>query len=167
MKKYILSFTIFLSFIGFSNAQSTKKTIEEIEKTLFTTIDAREIKDSIALYTFSIKINIRKTKGKVIVNEISSNDPIAHLIFKDVNLLGKINFAPLVANKNNVTLYIPVAYIVANYKLNDTTEKKISLNGLQENLYKLFNFTKSENSITENTIYMRPIVITTDKAVYD
>lgn len=102
-----------------------------------------------------------------VVSRVSFNDIIAKVIFKDINLLKKINYIPFLTNKTNAVINIPVAYIVANYKANDLSEKKISLIGLQDNLYKLFNCTKNENCNTENNIYLKPMVITADKAVYD
>ena len=167
MKAYIVLLIAFFSINQLSFAQSKQKTSEEIEKILISTIDAKDIKDSIALYTFSIKINIKKVKGKSIVNGISFNDVVAKSIFKDINVLKKINYSSFLTTRNSVSLIIPIAYIVANYKVNDLSEKKIDIRNLQDNLYKLFNCIKNENCTTINNIYLKPIIITVDKAIYD
>jgi hypothetical protein len=167
MKVYLIILVLLFSISKFSFSQNKQTTIEEIEKTLASTMDAKDIKDSIALYTFCIQVNIKNVKGKSIVTGISVNDLVAKIIFKDIYLLKKINYSSFLGNKKNISLNIPIAYIVANYKANDLTEKKINIIGIQDNLYKLFNCTKKGNCITLDSIYLNPIIITVDKAVYD
>ncbi|MES2445818.1 MAG: hypothetical protein V4546_01475 [Bacteroidota bacterium] len=160
-------FLFFLCLNLLTRAQTKLQVEEKITHLLTTNIDAKEIKDSIALYTFSIKISLKKTKGKAMVDEISWNDPMANLIFKDINILKQVDYKVFLLNKSKTDIIIPVAYIVANYKTNDIGEKKISIIGLQESLYKLFNCTSQKNCMNDNINYLRPMIITVDKAIYD
>lgn len=126
MKTYIIYSILFLSFTKASLAQNKEKVVEKIEQTLTTMLDGKNLKDSIALYTLSIQITIKKSKGKTIVNNIKYNDDIGYVIFKDFNLLKEIDYSTLIPKRHYAVINIPIAYIVANYKSNDTTEKKLA-----------------------------------------
>ena len=167
MKTYILYLILFLCITQVSKAQIKEKVLDKVEQTLSSIIDGKNLKDSIALYTLSIQIGIKKSKGKIIVSSIKYNDIIGDIIFKDLNLLKEIDYSPLISNKHTSIINIPVAYIVANYKSNDTTEKRISLLGLQNNLYKLFNCTQNEDCNSYTNIYLKPFIITSDRAIYN
>lgn len=163
----ITSFFILLFLSVTSNAQNREKAITQIEQTIISTLNAKDLKDSIAFYAVSIQIEIKKKNGKAVVNKIAYNDTIAKVIFPNLDQLKKIDYTPFIINKRNAIINIPIVYIIANLSNNDISEKKISLSGLQDNIYKLFNCNKKEACITDNVIYLKPIIITVDRAIYD
>jgi hypothetical protein len=166
MKRYLLIVICFFLFGQESFGQQREIVEKKIEETLAATLDGKGIADSIALYAFSIEVNIKEIKGKIVA-EVTCNDTIAHTIFKDIRVLKNIDYKPIMTGRHHVVINIPVAYIVANYKANDLSEKKISIANLQESLYRLFNHKKKGGLNYNRVVYTKPIIITVDKAVYD
>jgi hypothetical protein len=167
MKKYILILLFLFVLFQKATAQKEQKIASEIENLLLSDLNGKEIKDSIALYTFSIQIDIKKVKNKT-YTAVSCNHPIAHQIFNNIKVLLNLDYAVFVQKAKNRIINIPVAYLVANYTNAGLKEKYISIKELQNNIYKLFNYSANDSAYkNDNYIYIKPIIITVDKTVYD
>ncbi|CAM4064644.1 hypothetical protein SAMN06265348_102180 [Pedobacter westerhofensis] len=72
----------------------------------------RLIKDSIAIYTYTITIKIRNSKNGSTNAELSVSDAMLYTYFPNLKQLSKIDFKPLVLNTLGTTLVIPI--VIAN-----------------------------------------------------
>lgn len=151
-----------------SSAQHKKEEfISRLREKLYSFSTSEKLKDSIALYSFAIQIDIKKNKNSSIKN-VTSNDSISNVVFKKNYLpfLKKLNYDPILGEAKNATIIIPVAYIVANYKADDISEKKVPITDLSDKLYKLFNYIKKDENTPKNYIYLKPMITVVDKAIY-
>ncbi|MGN8059404.1 hypothetical protein ACTJKN_24200 [Pedobacter sp. 22163] len=167
-KMAVTIFTILFSISYFTSvAQNNNRDrlVNQIRKGLI--IDITNLKDSIAFYSFSIKIELKKNKTSVVARNISLNDSIAAKIISDYTFLKQINYSPIVGNAKQNFLLIPIGVIIANYEENRIYPHKIPVEDLADKINKLFNYDSRINNRIENYLYLNPIIIYVDKAIYN
>lgn len=120
MKKSIFIIILFCFNALISNAQNREKIIKEyfaldpIEfKNQKDSVDElisrhfsvtyvnykKHLKDSVALYSFAIELNVVKHKDSTLVKTINVNDSIAKVLYKDFDFLKYINFSSILKEK--------------------------------------------------------------------
>ncbi|WP_316794971.1 hypothetical protein [Pedobacter agri] len=160
--------TVIFSFIYFkSTAQNISRDslVDQIRKGLI--IDTKNLKDSIAFYSFSIRINLKRNKASIVAEDIIINDNIAFKILSNVNFLNQIDFTPIVGEAKQNSLIIPIGIIVANHEENRIYKHKIPVEDIGIRIDKLFSYDPHSNNKIENNLYLNPIIIYVDKAVYN
>jgi len=159
---------LLFSLICFSSAaQNTNRDrlLEQIRKGLI--IDTKGLKDSIAFYSFSIKIELKKNKNSVVAGNISFNDSIAFKVIHNYSFLKQMNFKPIVMLARQNVLIIPIGVIIANYEEKRIYQHKIPVEDIALRINKLFNYDSSKKDMLENYLYLSPIIIYVDKAIYN
>lgn len=164
-KLYFMVFCLFISNIVLAQNKGIENLSIEIGKNLQP--DVSKLKDSIAFYSFAFQIEIKKVNKHTIVEKITVNDSIAHIIFPDYSFLKKLDYGPLFRRSKYVTLIVPVGLIIANYESKKISEYKISLVDFSKRIHNLFNSEPRKKKDLTYFIYMSPSIITVDKAIYD
>jgi hypothetical protein len=145
---------------------SQSKLIDELNKHFSKNLKFSGFKDSVALYTFSIKLDleVEKNKDQMVVYKI--NDSIGKLIFKDLSFLKTMDYTPLLKDKKQLSVVIPVGVVMARY--NETEASPcITIKDLDKKILKLFNVHAGEDLRNDGLLYLPPFVIYVDKTVYD
>jgi len=167
-KMAVTIFTLLFSILYFKSvAQNNNRDrlVNKIRKGII--VKTTDLKDSIAFYGFSIKIELKRNKKSLVASNITLNDSIGYKIVSDYAFLKKIDYSPVVGNAKQNFLIIPIGLIIANYEENRIYEHKIPVEDIGEKINKLFNYDSGTNNRTENYIYLNPIIIYVDKAIYD
>jgi hypothetical protein len=168
MKKIILlSAFILICNEGFTQNSKGQAVYDQIIKEVMAHAESKLLKDSIALYTFAFQIEVKKVKDSTLVTSITVNDSIANVIFPNYDFLRKQNYKPFISRAKRATLVIPFGLVLVNYSPNKIVDKSITVKGLADTINKIFNYNQKENTDTEHFIYLRPMVMYVDKAVYD
>jgi hypothetical protein len=164
MRKAAILIAIILSSMIIKAQNVDKHAItSKIGKQLFFQIDDTFFKDSIAIYSFAITIRITHFGKNAIVREVSSNDPIAFKIFKNLDTLKSIDFSELALGRKSIRLIVPVAILAMAHK-------QIPLNGsilvsdLGQAIEKLFDVPKPD---LDYDIFLEPYIVRMDLNKYD
>lgn len=191
MKKSIFIIMLFCINTLITNAQSREKTIKkyfdmnpvefknqkdsvnDLISRYFSATDVDyegKLKDSVALYTFAIELNVVKQKDSTLVKSINVNDSIAKVLYKDFDFLKYINFSSVLKEKKEAILVIPVAIQIAwvNKPTTATAMLKVGNGEILNRIAAMFNLDyKRKKTKTEHFIYLTPILHLTGTIVYD
>lgn len=168
MKKIILLSAFFLiCHQGITQNSKGQAVYDQIVKEVMANTNSKLLKDSIALYTFAFQIEVKKVKDSTLVTSITVNDSIANVIFPNYDFLRKKNYAPYISKAKRATLIIPFGLVVVNYSPDKIVDKTITVKGLADTINKMFNYNQKDDTDTEHFIYLRPITMYVDKAVYN
>lgn len=191
MKKNIFIIILFCFNALISNAQSREKIIKEyfaldpvefknqkdsvnklISRYFSTTYVDYEgkLKDSVALYSFAIELNVVKHKDSTLVKTINVNDSISKVLFKDFDFLKYINFSSVLKEKKEAILVIPVAIQITwiNKPTTATPMLKISDGQILDRIAAMFNMDlKRKQTKTEHFIYLTPILYLAGTITYE
>ena len=107
MSIIIFLFSLFpLFFFNQDLCAQNKKDVDFVTKSIQKIVGdytiGEKIKDSTAIYSYAIKINVIRKKDKQIVN-IAINNPAALDFFNGLDKLKKVNYLPLMRKKKNAT----------------------------------------------------------------
>jgi len=149
-----------------SNAQKSSSIPEwerKIHKVLRNDKSQSALKDSLALYSFNLKLNITKNEtGKARIKQITVNDNLFYKIFPEYKDFYSINYRALMKNRKKVNLIIPVII----YNTSPTAISKynrqgnvalINIETAANILSKSFSFIKEDKS--QEYIFIDPRVI--------
>lgn len=191
MKKSIFIIILFCFNALISNAQNREKIIKEyfaldpIEfKNQKDSVDElisrhfsvtyvnykKHLKDSVALYSFAIELNVVKHKDSTLVKTINVNDSIAKVLYKDFDFLKYINFSSILKEKKEAILVLPVAIQIAwvNKPTTATAMLKVGNGEILDRIAAMFNLDlKRKKTKTDHFIYLTPILHLTGTIVYD
>lgn len=164
-----LSMMIVLCLMVF--LQSSAQTKEQ--KVLFDKIasgfnsDITKLPDSLAFYTFAIELHIKKLGDSTNIKSIMLNDSIGYLINKGYDYLRDLNFSAVMDGKKEATIILPVSLIVYNNNNPKIREQQLSFENLTHHIHKLFNYDALKKTINKRYIYLEPLMIYANKAVFD
>lgn len=164
-KLYLIVLCLFVSNVAWAQNKAVENLSIEIAKNLQPNVS--KLKDSIAFYSFAFQIEIKKVKKSTVVEKITVNDSIAHVIFPDYTFLEKLDYRTLLMKSKRITLIVPVGLIIANFDSKKIPDYKISLIDFPRRIHNLFNSEFRKMKDLSNFIYMSPNIIIVDKAIYD
>ncbi|SEO20696.1 hypothetical protein SAMN05216436_1523 [bacterium A37T11] len=116
--------------------------------------------DTATVYSFAIKMILHKYDSvRSQVFSVSSNDPIAHEFFGDLNEFYRFGFAPILGDRSTATLIIPF-FIVYNYGPNRSSNSKnpMKRGDIDLKLLKLFNLKDYSSLESIDYIYLPPLI---------
>ncbi len=160
MKKSIslLLANILISY-AVTNAQIVPSKIaveeEKIDEKLLLNCKNNRLKDSIAVYTFAIKVTAEKKQTKTIIKKIETNDPLlSGKVLPGLDSLFKdIDFGVFIKGKGIREIIIPIAITI-----NDYNGVKYPTKIDTEDVYNSFNkmFYYNENNFKYDYIFLSP-----------
>jgi hypothetical protein len=171
MKFIFLTVMIFLgigdmcSFAQDSSSKLIPEWDKKVNKVLNKQISVNLFKDSIAMYTYNLKLKIVKSKNGISkVKHILASDTLLYRIFPNYKELYIIDYSSLLSGRNEVNLVIPVLV----YSLSPTGKSKyqkqdsqplVSIQSAMEiNQTSLISLLPKD--MFEDIVLMRPVVIT-------
>lgn len=157
----ILIFT-FISILAFAQTPRLESLNKKIQDCI--TIDIKNINDSTAFYSLAIRIEIRKTKNRTIVNNLALNDSIGNVLIKNYEGLKKLDYSSLVPLGKSI-LIIPISVFVINNK--KIYDHSILFKMLVPRINKLFDYDPIKKTDLKSYIYMSPLLISIDNTIYD
>lgn len=165
--KTLLAVIILGLFPLFSSAQQTSSVPDwerKINKVLANDKSHAVIKDSVALYTFNVKLEIVKNKnGKTATSGMIASDDLFYKVFPNYKELNNIDYSSLLSIRKKVTLVIPViiyntsATGTSQYNRQDKTAL-ISLETAANTTAKAFSF-MNNTSPSQDYIFVNPRLI--------
>lgn len=157
--KKILIIILFLFQNSHTSAQSKEEFLllqKSVSKIIKENIIEKKIKDSTAIYVFSIKITVKIVKGIQTANiEMSDNDALQ--FFAGMDSLKYLNYKPFLHKKRISTFLYNNYVLVYGSKGN---RNLVTISDIFENL-KYLNMTEYKSNYLGNTI------IAFDKKIYD
>lgn len=124
------------------------------------------LKDSVALYTFNIQIRVASKNKKASAQSVWASDSIAYKVFKDFEVLKTSDYSDFTNGKSVTLIVVPIAIIVSNHP-GRSSDPRIPIMDLKEKIERLFDMTGKERMSSDEIMYLAPVVIFTDKTVYD
>lgn len=149
-------------------AQVLKKDLDITQKIsvdLLKHLRTDSLKDSVALYTFAIKLKLSNISSRSHIENITINEQFALSLYKDFNFLKNIDFIPLMHGKKRISMVIPVMLLVS--ETNKATDHRIKIDDLPKKFKAFMNYDHNRKSMTDKYIYLDPQVITIETKVYD
>lgn len=148
--------------------RSLKTITENIHKLLFMNVNHEGVRDSIAVYTTAIKLDIIRGNSSANVKKISVSDSIAYSVFNDLTFLKAIDFAPLAGAKDSITVIIPIAIMMEACNTCSPGQLKLfSRSDYRRKILNLFFNTDAGNSNPERYIYLKPYTLIVNNKVDD
>ncbi len=155
-----ISFLLFFMLVINSltiNAQNIENIDKSVQKVVGEYTNSEKIKDSTAIYSYAITINVFQKKGIQIVNP-TLNNPKALLFFEGLEKLKEINYLPLMGKRKNMTFFFCTYILVYGSKQDINT---IKLNDLSKSIKYLLLSDKKE------MYNLGALVIEIDKKIYN
>lgn len=163
MKHLIIFLFIYFIKISSISAQDIEKNIlmEKIVSQI--KLDNKTLKDSVALYTFNIKLQISGKGKEARVQKMMVSDSLAYGVLTNLDVLYTNDYSTLTKGKPT-EIIIPFAVIVSNHP-GRSGEPKISVINLGSKIENLFS-SKGDLGF-DHVIYFDPVIIFTDTNIYD
>ncbi|WP_354330787.1 hypothetical protein [Pedobacter sp. CG_S7] len=139
MKKLVvilLSILISMNIVG-AQEPNWHELDGKISNMLFPQLDATTLPDSVAIYSFAIKLEIRVNNKEVTVDKITVTDSIAYKLFKEINNLKSINFSSIIGKKKSIDVVIPVSIFIMRSRRNPN-KNELRVDNLPKNFSNLF-----------------------------
>ncbi len=151
----IIQVLILLSYCA--NAQSLNSSYNNNDE-LFTDIskflgrqsNINSLRSREQVYSFNIKIEIKKNNNKIIVYDINASDSIGYKIFPNYVDLKRFNYAKLMENTSHAIVMIPI--LILNNPTEDKNPNDIITNVNKNSLQKLISSTLYPNIIQKDII---------------
>lgn len=112
----ILTFflTIFLG-VGSLHAQESRADISSFSKIIDNSIAFNKLKDSTAVYSFTIAVALKKIAGKINSN-VNINNPLIDAVFLDKTKIAKLDYSEIVSKGyKGVQLKVVVIVLSSDY----------------------------------------------------
>lgn len=166
MKKLtMLIFVIFNVTLLQAQKEYQQKAEDQLSKKLLFNLKSGILKDSIALYTFTIELKTNSKKNVTSIQKIVTSDTLCYKLWPKLDsLLNDINFGVFVKKKGINHIIIPIALIITAYN-NSPNDPKITVFDIPKKLESIFN--SNENNGKYNYIYLPPRTIVMDNRVYN
>ncbi|WP_316820861.1 hypothetical protein [Pedobacter gandavensis] len=162
---FLFFLLLFNTTISFAQKSPRGHLIRQVDTSIH--IDTDRLKDSIAFYSFSIRIEVNKIKNKVLVERVAPNDSVDYVKVKSYSALKKIDYSSIISRPGKSVIILPVAVIVFNYTSKVDYERKIALSDFSDRINSLFNYDAGKENKIERYVYLNPLIIYLDKVVYD
>ncbi|WP_316820850.1 hypothetical protein [Pedobacter gandavensis] len=153
------------SQILFAQENSRLRLVNDIARSF--DVDMKLMKDSIAFYSLAVRIEVNKTNNKLIVERVVPNDTLDFVITKSYEALKKLDYSPIVSKSGRSVIILPIAILMFNYDSKVFHERKVTMTDFSKRINNLFDYGPGRNQKIENYIYLNPLFIYLDKAVYD
>lgn len=153
----------------FADVNKPPKTIQEaaeseISRILLFNMHTEVLKDSVAIYAFTIKVRGNKSKDIFKIAEIMSDDSLYYGLFpKSISMLQKINFGVFIKKEGFSQIIIPVAVIVTSH---DKIPKDSTLDiwSIPKKIDALFGV---GSKLKYESIFLNPQCILASKEIYN
>ena len=158
----------FLTTSVHAQMEADRKLNKDVTKILSSGFDLSALKDSIAMYSSAIRIDVKMVKGKCIVQQLSANDSLIYKMFKGLDKLKIIDYSSIIGHRKTARIIIPIVILIARYN-NSSPDSKIILYDMPEKIMKMFDsigHDKLAFPVSKN-IYLEPYYALTDKSIYD
>ena len=166
------SVTLMLMFLCtksiYAQVVDDRKLNDTITTTLTSGFDVNVFKDSIAMYSSAIRIDVEMVKGKLIVKKLSANDSLVYKMFKNLDRLKTFDYSIVLRNRNSARIIVPVVILIASYK-DSPAKPKISIDNIPKHILKMLDDVgnnKVDFPASQN-IYLQPYYFMVSKIVYD
>ncbi|WP_158798770.1 hypothetical protein [Pedobacter sp. L105] len=156
MKNSII-FIFLLNFITFSPKAQSKNYYDignKVAWALFLQMQNDKCPDSIAMYSFTVKINVDYTIKKKPKIKVNVDDSLFYKIFKNIDTLKTIDYSTLMVKRKKAELILPLGLIVLSSK-SSSFRPSVDIHAVEYNIYKLLHVDKEMSS----KIYFRPFLI--------
>lgn len=148
--------------------RSLETITENIHRLLVWNANNAGVRDSIAVYTTAIKLDVIRADSRANVKKITVSDSIAYSVFNDLTFLKAIDFAPLAGAKDSITVIIPIAIMMEACNTCSPGQLKLfSRSDYRRKIFNLFFNTDTGNSNPESYIYIRPLALVLNNSVDD
>ncbi|MBC8987496.1 hypothetical protein H9X96_17140 [Pedobacter sp. N36a] len=153
--------------------KNQKDSVNELIRRHFSITDVDyegKLKDSVALYSFAIELNVVKHKDSTLVKTINVNDSIAKVLYKDFYFLKYINFSSVLKEKKEAILVIPVAIQITwiNKPTMATPMLKAGDGEILDRIATMFNLDLKQKKLkTDHFIYLTPILYLAGTKTYE
>ena len=137
----------------------------QVNECLDSSLQFSAFKDSVAVYGFAFKIELRKVNGKAVVTALTVNDSLAEKIFPQYQLLKEVDYAAVLVGKTKATVIQPV-FLVLQGKHRNEEELIVPIANIADNILKVFNYDKITRTPPTNDIYLTPMVSILNLSVY-
>lgn len=166
-KQFIFYILLFLSSYLSAQTISYDTPITKLQRSLVFKLQTKQLKDSIAFYSFAFKVDVNLVKDSTQITSVTVNDSIAYTVYSNFDFLKEINYASFISAGKRATIIIPVGIIVVNHDFLPSDARQMKIEGLTKNLNKLFDYNELNNDQIPKYIFLAPCIISTNKAIYD
>lgn len=164
----ILMLTFLFMKSIYAQVVDDRKLNDTITTTLTSGFNINVFKDSIAMYSSAIRIDVEMVKGKCVIKKLSANDSLVYKMFKNFDRLKSFDYSIVLRNRNSARIIIPVVILIASYE-NGPAKAKISINSIPKQILNMFDDVgnnKVDFPASQN-IYLQPYYFMVSKIVYD
>lgn len=163
MKNLFFLFAFLIGSLGVKGQVDQKEEISrELTSRLFYQLQNNELKDSVAVYTFTITIEITNGDKMPIVANVHSSDQLAYKVFPNLDTLRSVDFKKLRFRSKKVRLVLPTAIVIKAHN-GSIKPETLQMTDVSNVLYKML---RVEDPNLLSDIYLNPFVIEVDLSAY-
>jgi hypothetical protein len=162
--KSVIIFIVILTSSFFAKAQLSEKNeiSRKLTDHLFFQLQHKTFKDSVAIYTFVITVDLTNANKNPVITNVNSTDSLAFKAFKNLDTLKKLDFTSFKFTEKKVRLILPTAIVIKAHN-GSKRPGTLLIMDLPELIYKLL---KVSNPNIRSDIYLNPFVIEVDLSAY-